>query len=64
MTLKICCVMIYNVNIFTIFGSLLQDVIKILPIIYQNKPKVTGKNSKFRVQLEGDVSYINCVQAI
>ena len=35
--------MINNVNILTIIESLLLNVIKILPTIYQNKTKVPGK---------------------
>ena len=46
---KIRLTMADNVNIFTICESLLQKVIKILQIIYQNKSKVPGKMSKFWV---------------
>ena len=41
--------MIKNANIFTINESLLKNVIKILPTIYQNKAKIPGKMSEFRV---------------
>ena len=40
-------IMINNVNIFTIYESLLQNVIKILPAIQHNKTKVLGKMRKF-----------------
>ena len=43
--------MINNVNIFTINRFLIKNVIKILPTIYQNKDKVSGKNRKFWVEL-------------
>ena len=39
--------MINNVNIFTIYEFLLQNVIKLLPKIYQNK--VPGNSSKCRL---------------
>ena len=39
--------MINHVNIFTIYESLLENVIDILPAIYQNKTKVPGKCGKF-----------------
>ena len=38
-----------DVNIFAINESLLQNVIKILPTVYQNKTKVPRKSSKFQV---------------
>ena len=59
---KISLKMINNVNIINIYEFLLQNIIKTLPKIYQNKTKVKGKSSKCRVQ-EG-MSCINCVQAI
>ena len=34
-----------------IVKTLLPNAIKTLPIIYQNKTKVAGERSKFRVQL-------------
>ena len=37
--------MINNVNFFTIYEFLIQNVLKILPIIYQNKAKIPGKVS-------------------
>ena len=40
---KIRVVIIYNVNIFTIYETF-ENVIKILPITYQNKTKMPGKN--------------------
>ena len=40
--------MINNVNIFTMYESLLQNV-KLLPTIKQNKTKVPGKIRKFWV---------------
>ena len=51
--LKTCPIMIYQMNIWIIYESLLQNIMKILPIIYQNKTKVLGKSSKFQVQLRG-----------
>ena len=45
--------MIYQMNIWIIYESLLQNIMKILPIIYQNKTKVLGKSSKFQIQLRG-----------
>ena len=47
--IKIRLIMIRNVNIFTIYESLLQNVTKILPTIYHNKTKVPRKMRKFRV---------------
>ena len=38
--------MIINADIFTIYESLLQNVINILPTIYQNKTKVPEKNEQ------------------
>ena len=38
-----------NANNITIYESLLKEVIKILPTIYQNEAKVSGKMSEFRV---------------
>ena len=35
-----------NVNVFTIYKSLIQNVIKILLIIFQNMTKALGKSSK------------------
>ena len=45
--------LINNVNIFTIYESLRQNVIKMLPTIFKNKTKVMGDSSKFWVQLLG-----------
>ena len=61
---KINLIIINKVNIFTIHESLLEHVINILLTIYQNKTKVLGKSSKFRSWLKGEVSCINCAQAI
>ena len=33
-----------NVNVFTIYETLFENVITILPISYQNKIKMAGKN--------------------
>ena len=46
---KICLITINNVNIFTIYESLLYDATKALLRIYENKTKVLRKMSKFRV---------------
>ena len=48
---KIRLIMTNNVNIFAIYESLLKNVTKILPTIYQNKTEVPGKSSKFQVKL-------------
>ena len=42
--LKIRFIMIYNVNVFTMYESLLKNVLKALPIIYQNQ----GDSIKFQ----------------
>ena len=57
-------IMIYNVNIFTMYESLLKNIIKVLPIIYQSKTKNLEESNKFRVQLQRELSSINCAQAI
>ena len=44
--LKIHLTRINNANIFTIHEYLIYNVMKILPTIYQNNPKVPGKCSK------------------
>ena len=41
--------MINNVNAFTIYESLVKNVIKILPTINQNKAKVPEKISECQV---------------
>ena len=56
--------MISNGNIFTIYESLLQNVMNTFPTIYQNKTKILGKMRKFRIQLQEKVSSIKCAQAI
>ena len=46
-------IVVDNVNIFTIFDSLVQNVITILPIIYQNEIneiKVAWKTSNYWVK--------------
>ena len=53
--------MINNVNIFTIYESLLKNFLKILPKIYQNKTKVPGKSEKFTLHLQEEVGFIYCV---
>ena len=40
---KICIIIIKNVNIFTIYETIIEKVIAILPITYQNKTKISGK---------------------
>ena len=54
----------YRIYAFTIYESLLQNVIKILTINYQKRTKVLGKSSKFQVELSGKISCINCAQVI
>ena len=44
---KVCLIMINNVNI--IYESLIENVMKTLPTIYQQETKASGKTSKFRV---------------
>lgn len=44
---KVCLIMINNVNI--IYESLIENVMKTLPTIYQKETKSSGKTSKFRV---------------
>ena len=41
---KICVIIIQNVNILFIYDTLLENVIIILLITYQNKTKMPGKN--------------------
>ena len=52
--IKIRAKIISSVHIFTKYGTLFQNVIKILPIICQNKTKTKS-------EMPG---YINCTQAI
>ena len=52
-----------NVNTYTIYKSLPQNVIKVLSTTYLNKTKVPEKSFKFQVQL-AKVSCIKCAQAI
>ena len=56
--------MINNVNILTIIESLLLNVIKILPTIYQNKTKVPGKKQQVLGLIIRRGNCINCAQAI
>ena len=44
-------IIINNVNIFTIYESLLKSVLKILPTVYQNKAQVPGQSSELTLQL-------------
>ena len=39
-------IIIWNVNIFTIYETLFQNVINVSPIIYQNKTKIPGEICK------------------
>ena len=55
---------IYNVNIFTIDESMLQNIINMLPKNYQNKTKTLRRSSQFQVQLGKEVSSVNGSQAI
>ena len=48
--------MINNAIIFTIYES--------LQTVYQNKTKVPGEIGKWRIELYGKVSSIDCAQAI
>ena len=57
-------IIIYNVNIFTIDESMLQNIINMLPKNYQNKTKTLRRSSEFQVQLDREVSYVNGSQAI
>ena len=41
---KVRVIIIRNVNFFTIYETLLENVIATLPITYQNKNKMPGKN--------------------
>ena len=59
---KICFITIKNVNIFTIYETLFEKVITILPITYQNE--MPGKNRKGLVYLKEVSRYINYMQAI
>ena len=38
---KICVIIIRNINIFTIYETFVENVITILPITYQNKTKMS-----------------------
>ena len=40
---KICIIIIWNVNIFTIYDTSFENVMRILPTTYQNKTKMPGK---------------------
>ena len=51
-----------NEKYFYHYESSLQNVLKILPTSYQYETKVPEKSSKFLVWLEGEVSFIQCVQ--
>ena len=44
--MKIRVVIIQNLNVFTIYETLLQNVINISPIIYRNKSKMPWRNRK------------------
>ena len=46
---KICFTMINNVNFFTIYESLLQNIIKVSPTTYKSKIKIPVKMSKFEI---------------
>ena len=46
---KIRFIMTNNVNIFTLYESLLQNVMQILRTIFKKKTNVLGKSSKFQV---------------
>ena len=48
---KICVIIITNVNVFTKCETLIENVIRILPITYQIKTKIPGKNRKYFVYL-------------
>ena len=56
--------MINNVNIYTIYESLCQNVMRILSTIYQNKTKLLKDSRKFRVHLSEELSFINYTEAI
>ena len=46
---KIRVIIIQNINIFTIYGNLLENIITILSITYQNKTRMPQKNTKYLV---------------
>ena len=48
---KICVIIIENINIFTIYERLFENVMTILSITYQDKTKMPGKNRKCLVYL-------------
>ena len=43
---EILVTIIYDVNVFIIYGTLFENVINTLTIIYQNITKIAGKNRK------------------
>lgn len=53
-------IMINNVYIFTIYESLLQNVIKILPKIYRHKTNVPGKIVRKGKWYQLSTSYLTC----
>ena len=54
----------WNMNGFTINDTLFENVIKILPIIYQTKLTILNKNKKLKVQLWEEEDFISYAQAI
>ena len=46
------------------YESLLENVMRTLLAICNNKARVSGKGIKFQVKLLGKVSCINCTQLI
>ena len=48
---KICVIVIENVNIFTIYERLFENVMTILSITYEDKTKMPGKDRKCLVYL-------------
>ena len=49
---------------FTIYETLFQNVIAVLPTIYQNKTKMPEKSRKCLVYLQELANYINYIQVI
>ena len=61
---KIRIIIIQNVNIFTIYETLFENVMTILLVTYLNKTKIPGQNRKWVIYLYEVASYIEYIQAI
>ena len=62
--IKIRVIIMENVYIFTKYETVFENVITILPVIYQNKTKMPQKNRNCLAYLLEVANYINYMQAI